>query len=152
MHDFRIALLGNQFEFHNIENLLHLLEERTTLFPEELQVALFHCDVLVPQPYGRPMRRQSVKLRSLLVDLDEDGLDGEPQVRYTALFKVDTVESVAGTQLFEIALHFMEDGTYFGYDLPTAFAGTALLRLELELRFFEEEVRHRPVEQELTVN
>ena len=42
MHDFRIGLVGNQFEFHNIENLLHLLEERTTLFPEELQVALFH--------------------------------------------------------------------------------------------------------------
>ena len=73
-------------------------------------------------------------------------------MKWTIIFKIDPTESVAGTKLFEIALHFLEDGTYFGYDLPTAFPGTVLQRLELEMHMFKEKVKHRPFERMLLVN
>lgn len=151
MHDFKVTLIGNHFEFFNFDTLIHVLEKRSVLFPEELRVFTFHCDVLVPQPFERPPEQKTVRLRSLLVDL-ATRVTEDPQIKWTIIFKIDPIESVAGTELFEIALHFLEDGTYFGYDLPTAFPGTMLQRLELELRTFKEKVKHRPFERMITVN
>ena len=151
MHDFKVTLDGNQFEFVNFDTLIHVLEKRSILFPEELRVFTFHCDVIVPQPFGRPRELKTVRIRSLLVDLATK-VSEDPLVSWTIIFKIDPIEPVAGTELFEIALHFLTDGTYFGYDLPTAFPGTVLQRFELELRLFKEKVKHRPFERMITVN
>ena len=151
MHDFKVTLIGNHFDFFNFDTLIHVLEKRSVLFSEEIRVFTFHCDVLVPQPFERPPEQKTVRLRSLLVDL-ATRVTEDPQVKWTVIFKIDPIESVAGTELFEIALHFSEDGTYFGYDLPTAFPSTVLQRLELEFHMFEEKVKHRPFEHMLLVN
>lgn len=151
MHDFKVTLNGNHFEFFNFDTLIHVLEKRSILFPEEIRVMTFHCDVLVPQPFGRPRELKTVRLRSLLVDLVKRVAE-DPHVKWTVIFKIDPMESVAGTELFEIALHFLEDGTYFGYDLPTAFPGTTIQRLEMEIRMYKEKVKYQPFERMLLVN
>lgn len=151
MNDFKVTLIDNQFEFFNFDTLIHILEKRSILFPEELHVFNFNCNVIVPQPFGRPPEQKVVQLRSLVIDL-ATRVTENPQVKWTILFKIDPIESVAGTKLFEIALHFLEDGTYFGYELPTAFPGTILERLELEIRIFKEKIKRRPFERMLFVN
>lgn len=151
MYDFKVTLNGNHFDFFNFDTLIHVLEKRSVLFPEEIRVFTFHCDVLVPQPFERPPEQKTIQLRSLLVDLSKR-VSENPHVKWTIIFKIDPTESVAGTKLFEIALHFLEDGTYFGYDLPTAFPGTVVQRLELEFQMFKEKVKHRPFERMLLVN
>ena len=151
MYDFKVTLNGNHFEFFNFDTLIQILENRSILFPEELRVFTFHCDVLVPQPFERPPEQKTVRLRSLLVDL-ATRVTEDPNVKWTVIFKIDPIEAVAGTELFEIALHFLEDGTYFGYDLPTAFPNTILQQLEMEFRIFKEKTNHQPIEHILLVN
>ena len=151
MHDFKVTLVGNHFEFFNFDTLIHVLEKRSVLFPEEISIFTFHCDVLVPQPFGHPPEEKSIRLHNMLVDFSTMSTE-DPHICWTIIFKIDPEEPVAGTELFEIALHFLADGTYFGYDLPTAFPGTMLQRLELELRLFKEKVKHRPFERLITVN
>ena len=140
MNDFKITIDLFQFEFQNITNLINILEKHPYIFPDEMH--LFECKgiVIVPQTHGRLPLHIPIKSRDLLLKFNTSGIVDNPNVYYTIILKFNLVQPIAGTQHLKIKFHFLEDKTFFGYELPNAFPGTLLTNLNLEFRIFNNSI------------